>query len=232
MIPIDEEKKDEGHPRLRMPVLFEQRAVALHPGSHLGVRSAQPRHDEGVVSGDRSALERLQTQGPAVDRRVGFLQGLGGEGQRRDLPEGPFVGKGVLGPRPPDDLQGLVVARPALARVHAKALEVFGNDPASDPEIEAPAAQNIQHGEVLGLTQRIVKRQEADRCAQTQACGLARQRGEEELRARADAKGVEMFFPNPGRVVAQLLGLDEQVERITIIRDLVLPAAKEVEQRE
>jgi len=29
-----------------------------------------------------------------------------------------------------------------------------------------------------------------------------------------------------------LLGLDEQVERITIIRDLILPAAKEVEQRE
>src|SRR5207245_10457906 len=103
---------------------------------------------------------------------------------------------------------------------------------AFDKEIWAHDDQNIQHGEVLGLTQRIVKRQEADRCAQTQACGLARQRGEEELRAMADAKVVEMFFPNPGRVVAQLLGLDEQVERITIIRDLVLPAAKEVEQGE
>src|SRR5205814_8288528 len=121
------------------------------------------------------------------------------------------------------------VARPTLARVKAKALEVFGNDPASNPQIAAPAAQNIEHGEVLGLTQRVVKRQEADRCAQTQACGPACQRGEEELRAGADAKGVEMLFPNPGRVVAQVLGLDEQVERIPIIGDLVLPVAKGVE---
>jgi hypothetical protein len=40
VITVDKEEKDERHTRLSMPMLFEQRPVALHPSSDLSVRGA------------------------------------------------------------------------------------------------------------------------------------------------------------------------------------------------
>src|SRR6266850_263790 len=79
MIAVDKEKEDERRVGLGMSMFFDQCAVALYPGSHLGMRTAEPRHDEGVITGSRSTLERLQIQSAAIDRWVRLLQRLGGK---------------------------------------------------------------------------------------------------------------------------------------------------------
>src|SRR5713101_4634780 len=162
MIVVNKEKEDERGAGLGMSMFFEQCAVALHSGFHFRMRTAEPGHDEGVIASGRSSLERLQTQSATVDRWVRLLQRLRGKRQRRNLPEFPFVRERVLSPRPPDDFEGLFVARPALVRVDTETLEVFGDNPAPDAEVEAPAAENIEHGKVLGFAQRVFERQEAN----------------------------------------------------------------------
>src|SRR6266851_4241595 len=98
----------------------------------------------------------------------GFCRGLGESDREGTCQNLPSYAKGswLQAPGSADDVQGLFVTRPAFARVPAEALEVLGDDPAPDAEVEAPAAQNIEHGKILGFTQRILKRQEADRRSQ------------------------------------------------------------------
>src|SRR5216684_5190236 len=95
----------------------------------------------------------------------GFCRGLGESDREGTCQNLPSYAKGswVQAPRMMCKDSS---TRPAFARVPAEALEVLGDDPAPDAEVEAPAAQNIEHGKILGFTQRILKRQEADRRSQ------------------------------------------------------------------
>ena len=107
---------------------------------------------------------------------------------------------------------------------------MLGNDSASGPEVEPAVAQNVEHGEVFGLAQRIFKRQQADRSAQPQGRGLPRQGGQKQLGAGTDAERVEVFLAQPDRVKAELFGTDDEVEGVLIIAALVLAVLEEVEQ--
>jgi len=50
---------------------------------------------------------------------------------------------------------------------------------ATDPDLDPPLAQMIQHADFLGEPQRVVRRQHIDQRTETQALGPLRNRGEE-----------------------------------------------------
>ena len=232
VVGIDQQPEDEGHPFLSMAVLGEQAPVALNTLSDLGVGAGQPRHDKRVVAGNGGALVGLGTDRPPVDRRVGLLDRLGTQRQGRHLPELALVFDRVLGPGPPDDLQRLLIARPALPHLDPKALKVLLNNAATHPKIQPPVTQDIEHGKVFGFAQRAVKRQQADGGAQTNAGRFPGQRGQKQLGAGTDPEGIKMLLAKPHRVKAELLGRNGDVERVAVVLDLVLAIREEVKQGE
>ena len=109
---------------------------------------------------------------------------------------------------------------------------MFSDQAATDAEVQPAAAQDVEHGEVFGLAQRVFERQQADGGAESDAQRFARHRGEENLRAGADAERVEMFFAEPQRIETEPFGQHADVQRILVVLNLVLLVAEEVEQRE
>ena len=160
-----------------------------------------------------------------------MLDRFGADRQRRHLPKAALVLKGVLSPGPSDNLQGFFVARPALGLINTKSLKMLWNNTASGPEVKPAVAQDIEHGKVFGLAQRILKRQETDRRTQPNPRGLACHGGQKHLRTGANAKRIEVFLTQPDRVKAELLGLDADIKRILKIPRLVLLVAEKIKKR-
>ena len=66
-----------------------------------------------------------------------------------------------------------------LVHIHAEAIVLDFRQPASDAQDEAPVAEVIQHGHLLGDAHGVVPGQDADHAAQLQIGGAAGHVGEE-----------------------------------------------------
>jgi hypothetical protein len=69
----------------------------------------------------------------------------------------PGVGPVLLAEGEPEDLEGLLIAAARLLERDAESPELLGLVPPADADANAPAAQHVERGDVLGETQRIVE---------------------------------------------------------------------------
>src|SRR5438045_2153577 len=89
----------------------------------------------------------------------------------RDVEELAVMLEAVVGQRLDDDVRRLDKARPRLAHRDAEPLVLDARRAAPKAEQAAPAAQNVQEGDLLGDPDRIVPRQHDDGGAEANAAG-------------------------------------------------------------
>jgi hypothetical protein len=100
----------------------------------------------------------------------------------------------------------LLDALPAVAPVRLKRLIVLERAAAPDTYVEASAADDVQHRELLGQVHRMMERQQADAHAQSERRGVGRHVRCQDRRRRAEAIVVEVVLGNPDGVIAPRLG--------------------------
>src|SRR5262245_24338994 len=161
---------------------------------------------------------------------MGFLDRPGRHREFRNLPELALIREPLLGPGLLNNVQRLLIALAILQPRDAKPREVLGVSAAPDPENEASTAQDIEHGEVLRLAEWILQREDAEGRAEPQAGRLSCQGGQKELRARTDAKRIEMLLARPDRIKTELLGIDHEVQGVFVVGDLILAIGEKVKQ--
>jgi hypothetical protein len=90
----------------------------------------------------------------------------------------------VLCQRLHDDGVGLYIHRLRLIRVDPEIVQLMRRGAAADADLDAAAAEMIQHADLLGESQRMMRRQHIDQCAEANARGALRDGGEEHARRR------------------------------------------------
>ena len=102
----------------------------------------------------------------------------------------------------------------AAVEILAQPLELVGPVARADAEHDAAVRQDVDEDGVLDDADRVVERQGDDAGAELDAAGLGREIGHVGEAVRHDAvAGGEVMLGDPGRVVAQPLGLDDLVRR-------------------
>ena len=118
----------------------------------------------------------------------------------------PIV-EALLPPGPQHDLDALLEPFASLVLRDSHPVVLEREQPAPDPPVETPAAENVDEGKVLGQADRIVEGHQADGAAESDAPRARGQMGEHELRARRDAAvGREVVLGDPHAVEAELFG--------------------------
>src|SRR6516225_2099582 len=92
----------------------------------------------------------------------------------------------VAGEALQDEFEGLVINLAGLREVEAVSARLERRDAAPDAELEAPAADLIEHADFLDQAQRMIERQEVDEGAEAQRLGALRH-GREEQPGRGGA---------------------------------------------
>ena len=127
--------------------------------------------------------------GPRRDRRV------------PDAIELALVAERLARPRPPDDIERLAEAGLALVVAHPVGVVGAHDAAAADAELEAPLADVVDGGDLLGDAQRMVQRQHLDRGADPEAARAGRD-GARDLERGGDdrAGGREVDLAEPDAV--------------------------------
>ena len=113
-----------------------------------------------------------------------------------------------------EDLDDLAVAGLARLGVDAETAELAGLVAAADAEVEPSTREDVDHGGVLGQTQRVVERQDHDGGADADAARGLGGRGRHQQRAAEQAVAREVVLGEPGRVEAEGVGQLDLLERL------------------
>src|SRR6202035_3083301 len=137
---------------IRGPVLL------LQPGDvaviHVPVR---PRDREAVAEADRAA-QRRRRETAEPDRRMRFLDRPRRHPDVLEIEELALESNGLAGKSATDDVEGLVGALSPFLRRHAEACKLFLFETDANPELEATARNDVDGRDILGQSDRIVKR--------------------------------------------------------------------------
>ena len=114
-----------------------------------------------------------------------------------------LVGDGLLRPGAVDDRDGFFHVVLGVVPAEAEAAVARVHHAAAGAELQAAAAEHVEHGEVLGYAQRVVQRQDRHGATQAQAAGAGAERGEQHLRVgRQAAEVAEVVLGRPDGVEA------------------------------
>ena len=133
------------------------------------------------------ALRRVD---PGPQRRMRNLHGL--QLHRNIVVDemASFVVEHLLAQPEQDDVERLLEQRARMHRVDAMIGQLEDRDAPSDAELEAAAAEMIQHADFPDQAQRIVERQQIDQWSEADALGALRDGGQEDPGDGAMPSGV------------------------------------------
>jgi hypothetical protein len=116
------------------------------------------------------------------------------------------------GQGPGDHVQGLGVPGPRLAGVDAEVGQLIRADPTADPDVQPAVGELVQDGDLLGQAQRFVGRQHVDQGTDPQPGRALAQRGQEQVRRRADRQRCAVVLGDVVVADAGRLGRDREVQ--------------------
>ena len=93
-----------------------------------------------------------------------------------------------------EDLQRLLRAVAGPGRVEAPHVVLGRCDPPPDPDLQAPVAEVVEHGDLLHQAQRVVEGQEVHERDQVDAAGALRGGGQEDAGTRRRVEGREVVL--------------------------------------
>jgi len=114
--------------------------------------------------------------------RMGLLVGFGHRQGLVKMPVLALIRDGLLRPRFQDDLQGLVAHGPPCRKGRVPAHKLMLVGPQASAELQSPARQVVQHGGILGQTERVMQGQLIDHGAKAYATGVLGHRTEIDTR--------------------------------------------------
>src|SRR5262245_23850065 len=142
----------------------------------------------------------------------------------------------VAGPRLADDLHGLVEALGGLRDRDAEAVELGLAIALADAEVDAPAAEKIERGDLLGDQHRVVPGQHHDGGAQANVPRARREIGQYRHRGRNLAMAGEMMLHHEELAETQPIGfahiLDETLIALAVLETQAPLGARATEQSE
>ena len=151
-------------------------------------------------------------------RRVRLLHRLGGDGDVVELEVPSPVGHSRRRPGGDQQLDDLVGARAPLRLRHAHHLELLEPVSRGDAEVEAPAAEGVDHGHLLGEAQRVVQRRQQDGRAEAHPRRAHRHRPEHRHQPGQVALVGEVVLGQPRRAEAEGVGPGDLLERLGVQR--------------
>ena len=153
------------------------------------------------------AREAVVAAGGDADFGVRLLVRDGRQGGVGDGVVLALVGEGLPGPGLEDDVQRLLEPLPAFAVVDAHDVVGAHVAAASHTQLEAPLAELVHGGRLLGDAQRVDQRQHLHRHADAQVLGAGGNAGcHDYRRGQHGAVGVEVHLAQPHRIEPQLFG--------------------------
>ena len=172
----------EGGPAL-VGVGGQEHGAGVAPRVGAGIGLAQGDHLVAVEVEDlrRGGLEAVGDAGGAPGRRLaGAAEGDGWSARRRrggrDPHGAPPVLEGLAGPGLLEHGDGLGGAPGPFVHGRAEHLELGAHVPVGEGEVEAAVAQQVDDGDVLGQSQRVVERRDHGRHADAQVRRARRHR--------------------------------------------------------
>src|SRR2546425_9213334 len=168
-----------------------------------GDAEAAREHMEPAAHGP---LHRFRALRRDPDGRKRFLDGLREHRRLRDLEELPLVAERLAAERLQDDVDRLLPPRAAALQLEAEPLELVALVAAAEPDVEAPAAEQVERRDLLGDHQRVVERHHDDGRAHSQPGGLRRDVRRELGGAREIAVGREVMLGEPDVAEPERLG--------------------------
>src|SRR5690606_28206007 len=187
-----------------------------------------------VIDGELSGLGRFEAEeeGQAVvyrkadgfGGRTGGINGnglAGGQegayGKRGGWPNAFRGDQGRLGPGRRHEGEGLHETITRAVGRYAQSVKRCRMRAAPDAEIEPSAALPMELGDLLGKKQRVVKRKDDDRCADTDAFGSREDRGGEKQGGRVGiGRLLEMEFVEPDAIIAQRIHSGAKIQDGTV----------------
>ena len=191
--------------------------------------------EQQVVALARGAADAVVAAGGQPERRVRALQRLGLDHDVVVLPALAVMAEPALaGPRLADDLHRLVEALGGLRHGNAEAVELGLAVALADAEIDPPAAQEIERGDLLGHQHRIVPGQHDHRRAEADVPGLGRKIRQHGHRGRHLAMTGEVMLDHEELPEAQAVGfdhiLDEALVALAVLKTDTAPGSRSAEQ--
>ena len=137
----------------------------------------------------------------------GWMRNLHGPGHDGEIPRVvvlPLVGEGLVGPRLQDEVERLLEARSALLLWDVVAGVVNRRGAPPDSELQAPVAEQVGGGGLLGGLHRVVQREQRHRGAQADAARALGGGGQDHERVGEGGEGAaEVQLAEPRGVEAQ-----------------------------
>ena len=165
---------------------FRDQAVELPPEVRHALDRDAEAPGEQVEAAAHRGFDGLRTLRRHPDRRVRLLQGLRKDRRLWNLEELAVVGERLAVERLEDDVDGLFPARPGAVELQPEPLELVVLVAAPEPDIDAPARQLVQRGNLLRDDERMVQRHDDDGGARRAAAWSSRR---DTWRAAPDARG-------------------------------------------
>ena len=156
-------------------------------------------------------------------RRVRLLHRLGGDGDIVELEVPSPVAHPRRRPGGDQQLDDLVGARAPLRLRHAHHLELLEPVSRGDSQVEAPAAEGVDHGHVLGEAQRVVQRRQQYRRAEAHPPRAHGHRAEHRHQPGQVALVGEVVLGQPRRAEAEGVGPGDLLERLGVQRRRLAP---------
>ena len=173
--------------------------------------------EQQIVALARSAADAVGAAGGEPQRRVRALQGRGLDHDVVVVPALAVMAEaGFARPALADHLHRLVETLGRLVDRDAEAVELGLAVALADAEIDAPAAQKVEGGDLLGDQHRIVPRHHHHRRAQPDVAGAGGEIGQHRHRGRDLALAGEMVLDHEELLEAQLVGFDHIVDEALV----------------
>ena len=163
-----------------------------------------PGNDLNLAAGGKLHAGRAGANG-LEQGRVGLLDRLGKHPQIVHVGELSVVGELLLGPGLDHHVHGLVEPFPALVDVHADAFKLLALIAGSDAQVKAPAADDVQHGDLFGYQYRVVQGQDNHGRADSDILGAPGHGAQEGPYPRQQPMAGEPVLAQPNFVYAQLV---------------------------
>src|SRR5579859_6428635 len=153
---------------------------------------------------------------------MGPLVGWRADHDTVEIPKFAVMTDWLLGvPKSLDAFQTLVKPLGAFRRGYAKTPMIDLVPAPRDPELDSPPAQNVERGDVLGQSQRIVEWKLKHRKAQPQALGPSGQIRQKRNRRQTEPVFVDkMLLVQPDRLKSEQLRLFDQRETLVQIQSV------------
>ena len=123
----------------------------------------------------------------------------------------------VFGQRLHDDGKGLDIHRLRLLVIDAEIVELVRRGAAADADLDATAAEVIQHADFLGEPQRVVRRQHVDQRAETDAARALGDGGQEHARRRRQVERRRVMLAHVIRAKAGAVVEPDQLEPLLVL---------------